>query len=656
MEYVIDLNEFDISNDNTNAKETTQGINNAIVYAKNHGYSKVVLPKGHYSIDTSIKNSIVLTDGVKKWTHHRQGIIMESDMELVMNEVVLEMIPTDDPYYSILTISNCNNSKITGGIILGDRKTHYFGRRINQNNDELESGSYDLNTGLPINNDNMVRTKEFIDNFNGEVLPKEFFLMPLEKTTKNTVDGGVRYIYCYDINNKYLGLTTGGNGFISKAILLPNTSKIKVAFKDEKRLDAIFYITKQLIYPSHEFGSGITVTASKNIEINSVTVKDTVGDCLLTMAPPLNVTVDDLKVINCTFENSRRQGISLVATGEEYLIKGCKIGRVNGIDPQSGIDIEHYNYLKNTVIEECNFYDNRKWDIINYNGNNIDIKNNKFTGGIGSTFGWNMNVENNEFIYKEIEDNPKIHKGVAISLSTNKTDSDNIYFKVNNNIINGYNNSGSIRNNKLNEFVGNKIYNSNNLKIYAPIVKNNIYEDSSVSYSTKLVTNEIFQKTVVGIENDNINVSFDKCFFEESQFRPRVETIIKNSTVINREDPFGDTSAWWSLKRKVILDNCYIKTEYNKNINFLSNYQANTIFKNCNLNLSRNIFSLNYGAIEFENCYLSFNDFNKSDNTVVFDRIGYGNENNYWSFINCQFVNSDNIKISEKSMFNCRGR
>ena len=82
--YVVELDRFNISNDNTNATETTIGINEALVYAKAAGYKRVELPEGRYAIDTSVKNDIVLSDGIKTWTHHRQGITMQSDMELIL--------------------------------------------------------------------------------------------------------------------------------------------------------------------------------------------------------------------------------------------------------------------------------------------------------------------------------------------------------------------------------------------------------------------------------------------------------------------------------------------------------------------------------------------------------------------------------------------
>lgn len=630
IDYVIELDKFKISNDNTNAKDTTEGINKALEYAKNEGYKTVKLPDGHYSIDTSVVSPIVLSDGENEWTHNRQGIVMQSDMELVMTGVVLEMIPTDDPYYSIFTISNCNNSKVIGGTILGDRYDHNYGMTINRIGDELESGAFDDNTGLPIDDDTKVRTKDFIDNFNGDKLPEKFVLSVLENTTKNTVDGGVRYIYCYDEDENYIGIATGGNGFLSRTQLLPGTKKIKVAFKDEKRLDAVYYITTEDIYPTHEFGTGITITDSNNIEIRNVTIKDTTGDCIGTSAPPLEVTVDNVKIIDCTLENARRQGISLVATGENYLIQGCNIGKINGVDPQSGIDIEHYDYVKNVLIEDSNFYDNKKWDIINYNGIDIEIKNSNFTGGIGSTFGYNMKIHNNNFNYKDEEWLDKTFKGVVFSLNMDNTDG---YFKIYDNIINGYNAPGGNGTTSLDnsEFRNNTVKDS--IMVIGANAHNNIYEDSTVRYSLLdyEYKDEKLINCIVGGENngDNTmsryytNFTMENCEFLSGN--PTVsDTVLANCKIYNNDKTFCKT---WS--GKYTLNNCEIKTEYETDISFIESQGVEATFNECDLDLAATPFvGVNYGDFMMKNCKVKFNDSykEKSEEINFFTNV-YGTSN-----------------------------
>lgn len=633
VDYVIELDKFNISDDNTNAQSTTIGINKALEYAKERGYKSVKLPKGHYAIDTSVTNPIILSDKENEWTHNRSGVIMKSDMKLYMDGATLEMIPTNSTHYSIFTISGCNNSKVIGGTILGDRYEHNYGMRINSSGDELESGSLDENTGLPIDDDTNVRTKDFIENFNGDNLPEKFVLSVLENTSRNTVDGGVRYIYCYDENEKYLGIAEGGNGFLSRTTLLPNTSKIKVAFKGEKRLDAKYYITTEDIYPTHEFGTGITITDSDNIEIRNVIIKDTTGDCIGTSAPPLNVTVDNVKIIDCTLENARRQGISLVATGENYLIQGCNIGKINGVDPQSGIDIEHYDYVKNVVIDDSTFYDNKKWDIINYNGWDIEIKNSKFNGGIASTYGYNMNIYNNEFKYNDETWLDKSFKGTLFSLNTDKTDDDGAYFKIYDNNIDGYTASGGNYTSGLSksEFRNNSVKNSN-MAIGA-----NGYENSYTNSGIRYVLldyeykNEKFENCSISGENNGDGTkiryytNFEMINCEFGSGTPTVkDTVLTNCKIYNNDKTFCKT---WS--GKYTLNNCDIKTEYKTDISFIESQGVEATFNECDLDLAATPFiGLNYGDFIMKNCNVKFNDSykGKSEEIDFFTNV-YGTSN-----------------------------
>lgn len=59
---------------------------------------------------------------------------------------------------------------------------------------------------------------------------------------------------------------------------------------------------------------------------------------------------------------------------------------MNGVDTQCEIDFKQYDYMKNIVIEGCNFYDNKKWDIINYNCTDIEVKNSNSAEIIAITY------------------------------------------------------------------------------------------------------------------------------------------------------------------------------------------------------------------------------------------------------------------------------
>lgn len=252
---------------------------------------------------------------------------MESDLTLDLTDCTLDMESVEEPYYSIITISNCKNSTIIGGIIIGDRDEHDYGMRINEFGNVFKSGDIDAATGKYIKDDEKVVTKDYINTYvdwytkKGKELPNEFSIIPLWNTTMNTVDGGCAYIYCYDEDNNYLGVAEGENGYSQKRTLLEGTKKIKISLRGEKKLDSVVALTTRDLYQTDEFGKGIVITDSDTIEINGTTVQDCIGDCIGTSAPPLKVTVYNLKIIDCTLENSSRQGISFVATGENYMVK-----------------------------------------------------------------------------------------------------------------------------------------------------------------------------------------------------------------------------------------------------------------------------------------------------------------------------------------------
>lgn len=121
----------------------------------------------------------------------------------------------------------------------------------------------------------------------------------------------------------------------------------------------------------------------------------------------------------------------------ELILIGTTLEILPISNPQSGIDFKHYDYVRNVIITACNFYDNKKLDIINYNVNDIKIKNCNFNNGIGVTFGLNMNIHDNKFIYYRDSLLDKFHKGWPIG--PNSVDKVISYFFIINNYFEGYN-------------------------------------------------------------------------------------------------------------------------------------------------------------------------------------------------------------------------
>lgn len=109
-EYVLELAKFGISNDGTNAIETSKGINDALQHAKTLGANRIVFPPGTYLITED--NPVVLD--------HKNTIID-------LNGATLQIRPNGMPNYAIVQFVNgAEHLRLTNGTIRGDKDTHDY--------------------------------------------------------------------------------------------------------------------------------------------------------------------------------------------------------------------------------------------------------------------------------------------------------------------------------------------------------------------------------------------------------------------------------------------------------------------------------------------------------------------------------------------------
>lgn len=609
--YVIELSKFNIFNNNTEAVKTTKGINDALNYAKQQAFKKVQLPAGNYLIENdNFQSEAIFTDTLdsnKTWKTSLLGIIIPSDITVIFNDCIFTLQPNNKNRESLITFANSHNSKVIGGSIIGDRYNHIFEVIINNDENSLEFGTID-SSGNFISDTNYMVTKNFISTCdNGSPLPNNFAICPLQNSTFNTVDGGRRNVYCYDSLGNFLGkASTNNDSFLSDITLLPSTSKIKVDFKYEKNYNAKFYITTNLTYKTFEQSQGITIYPSDNIEINGLTITNHLTDGICTFAPPINHHINNLKILNCIIENNRRQGISLVGNTDGALIQNSKIGKTQGVDPQCGIDFEHYGYVKNIIVDSVEFYDNYKWDIINYNGWDIEVKDSKFNGGIASTYGYNMDIHNNKFVCRS--------KGSStFSSATTKNDADNAYYKIYNNYIEGYTAAGGVYGSylKLSYMDGNTFKNC--LIDARGNFTNNIYYDCTiVARESSYLSGESLNNVI--INGDNISLIEEKSTLINSTL---VDCNLKGGIIIRDSNITCNTKSFvTNCERQYLIDNCNIITNYLSECPFITSQFTKAQFINCNLELSFNRFVYwNYGTLIINNCNILIKNIDSLTNT-----------------------------------------
>ena len=103
-----------------------------------------------------------------------------------------------------------------------------------------------------------------------------------------------------------------------------------------------------------EWGMGIRVQKSRNVNIKGLSVKDCWGDCIY-----VGRGSEDVRIEKCTLDNGRRQGIS-VTKANEVFIKDCIISNVGGTPPEYAIDVEpnpgesaNNIVIENVKVDNC---------------------------------------------------------------------------------------------------------------------------------------------------------------------------------------------------------------------------------------------------------------------------------------------------------------
>lgn len=114
-EYVIELERWMISNDSGDPVETRTRMNEAIVWATENGFDKVVVPPGSYHLGEPT-NDI-----------YAGGIELVGDMTFELSDgAVIQMATNDRHNYCVISVQSHDDITIRGGEIRGDRETHIF--------------------------------------------------------------------------------------------------------------------------------------------------------------------------------------------------------------------------------------------------------------------------------------------------------------------------------------------------------------------------------------------------------------------------------------------------------------------------------------------------------------------------------------------------
>lgn len=578
--YSVDIKKFNINNKGLNPIETSKGINDALNYAVKNKYDKITFPKGEYCIS------------------EENPITMVSNLIVDLNGSTFKINDNGLQHYTVIDFSNCSNSQLINGIILGDRETHDY---------KTIEGSHEWTCGIVFNNcDNCILdnvtvssfpgygissslgenlsdliigvTKEnlSIGNINdkGKLNNKKGTIRTIDPLNISNVGGefelgynkgymGYPYMqskeylsYFYDENMKFISKVDNCKQY--KKVLIPDNAKY------------VHFVFKQDYVPERG-----------DTDFNGTTV------FLTNYSSPNNITIK-----NCLIEKNKSLGMGICG-GYNWNIENNMFKENGGGAPGYAIDLEDgWEYMNNFLFKNNKFIENNN-DIVSCAGDNIIFENNSFSSTVymwgrttnykflNNTFS-NISMNINYEYSTDTECSGNTYNNCRIAIISKNKDAK---FNINNeNIIDTHVNtmpenisiidSDIIADNVDNIRVSGNFKDCQISKVTGSLVNfrgekckinnSNIYIQEEVNFKESNIedTNIASFTTTEKITLDNNQLKNTKISL--STWGCPTEVLLKNNTISIDKDSLLHLSA--GVTKEVILDNNTIENNSNKSL------------------------------------------------------------------------------------------
>lgn len=367
--YKVELDRWNIYNNASHPKQTTKGFNDALKWASENKFTTFYVPSGTYLID----KGEVPSDPEAR-------INMVSDMTLELDEdAVIKKEANGFENYEVLYIGpDIQNVTLKGGTYKGERESHDYTGRDN----EYSSGTHEFGMGiLAIGTNNLVIDGVKTINFTGDGV---------------MVGGTAKQINILYEEDFEVGSIDEKGNLINDPTKIRTRSKTKTNFEHhifETNRTIQFSRPKKIskdipfdIYFYKSDGTFLSSVKNQEIDWSLVKVPEGAGYYHAVFDTPqykeikLEYWNKDISK-NLTIKNSessfnRRQGITVGGVNNMKIIDN-EIHNIKGIAPQSGIDIEAGFYPNsNIVIRNNKIYDNERYNVILYDGQDVTVKGN----------------------------------------------------------------------------------------------------------------------------------------------------------------------------------------------------------------------------------------------------------------------------------------
>ena len=578
--YGVDIQKFNINNNGLNPIETSKGINDALNYAAKNKYDKITFPKGEYCIS------------------EENPITMVSNLIVDLNGATFKINDNGLQHYTVIDFSNCSNSQLINGIILGDRETHDY---------KTIEGSHEWTCGIVFNNcDNCILDNVTISSFPGYGISSSLGenLSDLiigvtkenlsigninDKGKLNNKKGTIRTIDPLNISNVGGEFELGYNkGYMGYPYM--QSKEYLSYFYDENmkfisKVDNCKQYKKVLIPDNAKYVHFVFkqdyVPERGDTDFNGTTV------FLTNYSSPNNITIK-----NCLIEKNKSLGMGICG-GYNWNIENNMFKENGGGAPGYAIDLEDgWEYMDSFLFKNNKFIGNNN-DIVSCAGDNIIFENNSFTSTVymwGRTTNYkflnnsfsNIAMNINYEYSTDTECSGNTYNNCRIAITSKNKDAE---FNINNeNIIDTHVNTMpenvSIIDSKI------TADNIDNIRIYGnfkdchiskvtgslvnfrgekcKINNSNIYIQEEVNFKESNIedTNIASFTTTEKITLDNTQLKNTKISL--STWGCPTEVLLKNNTISIDKDSLLHLSA--GVTKEVILDNNTIENNSNKSL------------------------------------------------------------------------------------------
>ncbi|GIP31769.1 right-handed parallel beta-helix repeat-containing protein [Paenibacillus sp. J2TS4] len=400
--YLIDVAAWGIRNDGTNPLATTQGINNALLWAYQNGYTYVKLPEGVYT---------VAKGSASKDFSENACIHPQNDTTLDLYGCVIQKETNGWDYYATISIIEKNNVTILGGKIVGDHLAHDYATIANSIHEGcigiiVERGSR-----------NITLNGVEVTNFPGYCVSLSGTYSQLAVTTSLDWEAGtldsVTGTNVADANCMRMNKTISLASLATSSTGRPNTSTNGGYFciwgngygsygtrydgspvNLSKTIFELYCYDDDMVYKGKVRKRGFDDIHLNVLPAGTTRFKISLPYDLSQIIPStIYITINafqfsrGIRLLNCDIHDSFSLGAAITGA-QQVVIENCEFYRIGNSTPVAGrklypfpmgIDIEDGSNINQHIIIRNNlFRDNESLHISVVHGRNIIIENNKF--------------------------------------------------------------------------------------------------------------------------------------------------------------------------------------------------------------------------------------------------------------------------------------